>query len=227
MSYKVFPLGDNALTVDFGNEISVKLNNRVLRLARFFDKNSFPGCIEIVPAYSSLTVFYDVFTVRKNFPEFLTAFAAVESFVKMALENSGKLRQKIESRLIEIPVCFDRDSALDLDFVAAESNLAKQEVIDIFLGTTYRVFMLGFLPGFAYLGEVDRRIAAPRKSSPRLKVPAGSVGIAGTQTGIYPFASPGGWQIIGRTNARLFTPDDAQPTFLQAGGQVKFYRQNL
>jgi inhibitor of KinA len=226
MYYKIFSLGDNALTVDFGNEISVKLNNRVLELARFFNKNSFAGFIEIVPAYSSLSVFYDVFTVRKNFPEFLTAFAAVKKFTENALENLDELPAN-DSKLIEIPVCFDAESAPDLDFVATENALPRQETIEIFLSATYRVFMLGFLPGFAYLGEVDRRIYAPRKLAPRFEIPAGSVGIAGTQTGIYPLASPGGWQIIGRTDTRLFTPNGAKPTFLQVGDQVKFYNQNL
>lgn len=225
MSYKIFPLGDSALTVDFGNEISVELNDCVLQLAGTFDKNSFAGFIEIVPAYSSVTIFYDVFTVRRNFPEFSTAFDAVKNFVENALKNLDALPQ-VASRLIEISVCFGREAAPDLDFVAAESNLTSQEVIEIFLARTYRVFMLGFLPGFAYMGEVDRRIAAPRKLAPRLKVPRGSIGIAGTQTGIYPFESPGGWQIIGRTDIELFSPNGAKPTFLQVGDQVKFYRQN-
>jgi len=226
MNYKIFSLGDSALTIEFGNEISVELNGRVLRLAEVFDKRSFTGFIELVPAYSSLTIFYDVFTVRKNFPEFSTAFTAVKSFVEYALENL-KVPQKIDSKAVEIPVCFDRESALDLDSLAAENNLARQEVIEIFLSQTYRVFMLGFLPGFAYLGEVDERIAARRKTSPRLEVPRGSVAIAGKQAGIYPLASPGGWQIIGRTDVELFTPNDAEPTFLQVGNQVKFYSQNL
>ncbi|MBA2606868.1 MAG: 5-oxoprolinase subunit PxpB [Acidobacteriota bacterium] len=222
---KIFSLGDNALTIDFGNEISVELNERVLTLAQIFDKNSFAGFVEIVPAYSSLTVFYDVFKVRKNFPKFSTAFEAVKNFVENNLESLDKL-EKAESRVVEIPVCFDREFALDLDFVATENNLAKQEAVEIFLGRTYHVFMLGFLPGFAYMGEVDRRIATPRKTSPRLKVPKGSVGIAGTQTGVYPLASPGGWQIIGKTNVELFTPNAKKPTFLQAGDTVKFYSQN-
>lgn len=225
MSYKIFSLGDSALTIDFGNEISVELNDRVLRLAQIFDKHSFAGLIEIVPAYSSLTVFYDTFKVRRNSPEFLTAFAAVKSFVENALENSDTI-QKVESRLVEIPVCFDREFAPDLDFIATENNLTKQRVIEIFLGETYRVFMLGFLPGFAYMGEVDRRIAAPRKLAPRLKVPTGSVGIAGTQTGIYSLTSPGGWQIIGRTDVELFTPNSKKLTLLQVGDSVKFYSQN-
>jgi len=222
MTYKIFSLGDNALTVEFGNRISAELNNRVLKLAQFFDQNSFPGFIEIVPAYASLTCFYNVSIVKKNSPEFSTAFDAVKNFMETALQNHDKLKQ-IKSRLIEIPVCFDKEFAPDLDFVAERNNLAPEAVIRIFLAKTYRVYMMGFLPGFSYMGEVDRKIAAPRKLTPHLKVPRGSVGIAGQQTGIYSLESPGGWQIIGRTSIELFTPNQKNPTFLQTGDSVKFY----
>lgn len=221
---KIFPLGENALTIDFGNEISLELNNKVLCLDRFLAENNFAGFIETIPAYGSLTIFYDVFTVRKNFPEAATAFEAVKAFLENALQNLSEI-EFAEPRLVEIPVCFDAESALDLDSVAAENNLTRKEVVEIFLEKTYRVFMLGFLPGFAYMGETDERIAAPRKSAPRLKVPRGSVGIAGRQTGIYPFESPGGWQIIGKTEIQLFTPDAENPTVLQAGDLVKFYEE--
>jgi len=223
---KIFPLGESALTIDFGNEISVELNNRVLKLANFFAENSFAGFEEIVPAYSSLTIFYDVLKVRQNFPEFATAFEAVRNFVENALKNSTDL-QTNETRTIEIPVCFDKEFALDLDFIAANSNLSPEKAVEIFLGKTYRVFMLGFLPGFSYMGEVDKRIAAPRKQTPRTKVPKGSVGIAGKQTGIYSLSSPGGWQIIGKTNIELFTPEAETPTFLQAGDSVQFYESKF
>jgi inhibitor of KinA len=219
---KIFPLGENALTIDFGNEISLELNNRVLRLDGFLAGNNFAGFLETIPAYGSLTIFYDVFTVRKNFPGAATAFEAVKVFLENALRNLSEIETPAP-RLVEIPVCFDAESALDLDFVCAERNLTREEVVEIFLEKTYRVFMLGFLPGFAYLGEVDERIAAPRKSAPRLKVPRGSVGIAGRQTGVYPFESPGGWQIIGKTAIELFTPDAEIPTVLQSGDSVKFY----
>jgi len=223
MKHKIFSLGDHALTVEFGNEISAELNNRVLKLAHFFDENSFEGFVEIVPAYASLSIFYDVSIVRKNFPEFPTAFAAVSNLVESALLDSNDYTEN-KTRRIEIPVCFDKEFALDLEFVATENNLTQQEVIEIFLSKTYRVYMLGFLPGFSYMGEVDERIAAPRKQTPRLKVPRGSVGIAGRQTGIYSLESPGGWQIIGKTNVELFTPKSAAPTLLQAGDSVKFYQ---
>lgn len=219
---KIFPLGDHALTVSFGSEISLESNNLVLKLAQFFDQNQFPGLVEIVPAYTSLSIFYDILTVRENFPEFLTTFSAVKIFIENALQNLSEIQEK-ESRLIEIPMNFEKESAPDLEFVALTNNLTPKEVIEIFTAQTYRVYMLGFLPGFAYMGEVDDRINTPRKESPRLKVPKGSVGIAGKQTGIYSLASPGGWQIIGKTDIELFTPEAETPTFLQAGDFVKFY----
>ncbi len=223
---KISPLGDSALMIEFGNEISVQLNNRVLKLANFFTENSFTGFEEIVPAYSSLTIFYDVLKVRQNFPEFATAFEAVRNFAENALRNSTDF-QTNQQRTVKIPVCFDKAFALDLDFIAANNNIAPEKVVEIFLGKTYRVFMLGFLPGFAYMGEVDERIAAPRITSPRKKVPKGSVGIAGKQTGIYSLESPGGWQIIGQTNIELFTPESQKLTFLQAGDSVRFYRAEI
>ena len=226
MNYRIFPLADAALTVEFGNKISVELNNRVIQLARFFQGNPFPGFVETIPAYASLSVFYDVSIVRKNFPEFPTAYDAVKSLTENAWQNTDELAET-ESRLIEIPVCFDAEYALDLVSVAVENNLTEREFVEIFLSKTYRVYMLGFMPGFAYLGEVDERIAVPRKDSPRLKVPKGSVVIAGRQTGIYSLESPGGWQIIGKTNVKLFTPEADAPTFLQAGDSVKFYRADF
>lgn len=226
MNVKIFPLGDCAVTVEFGNQISPELNDRVLNLARYFDENRFPGFVETVPAYASLTVFYEVLTVRKNFPEFPTAFAAVKNYAETALENLDD-SAKVESRLIEIPVCFDKRYALDLPFVASSNDLSTEKVVEIFLAQTYRVYLLGFLPGFSYMGEVDASIAAPRKDSPRRKVPKGSVGIAGRQTGIYSLESPGGWQIVGRTNVEMFTPEEKSPTFLQAGDSVKFYESDF
>ncbi len=221
-TFKIFPLGIDALSVEFGNEISFRLNDKAVNLAEYFKEKRFAGLIETVPAYASLTVFFDVFKVRKNFPEFATAFEAVKNLIENSLQNSAKLR-KSKPRLIEIPVNFSKEFALDLDFVAAQNNLTKEQAVEIFTEKTYRVFMLGFMPAFAYMGEVDERIAAPRKQTPRLIVPKGSVGIAGRQTGIYPFDSPGGWQIIGRTDFELFTPRIENPCALKAGDLVKFY----
>lgn len=222
MNYRIFPLGDNALTIEFGSEISVEINNNVLKLARFFEENHFKGFIEIVPAYSSLTIFYDIFKVRKNHTEFSTAFDKIKHSVESALSELKEIQQK-DFRTIEIPICFDSEFSPDLESVATQNNLTTEEVIKIFLDKIYRVFMLGFLPGFSYMGEVDEKIATPRKVSPRLRVPIGSVGIAGKQTGIYSLESPGGWQIIGQTPIQLFTPEQENPTFLRAGDSVKFF----
>jgi len=219
---KIQPLGENALIVEFGNRISENLNRRVLRLALCLEKTRFAGCVEIVPAYASLTVFYDVLKVRKKFGEYPTAFAAVKTIVLNALENAEEIRET-KSRLIEIPVSFRREDALDLELVAAMNNTSAENVIEIFTAKTYRVYMLGFLPGFAYMGEVDAAIAAARRPMPRLEIPRGSVGIAGRQTGIYSLASPGGWRIIGRTDVELFTPDKKNLTYLEAGDSVKFF----
>ena len=220
-SIRIFPLGDNALTIEFGAEISESLNNRAVSLAACFEAAPFRGFIEAVPAYASTTIFYDLLEIRNDFPDFLTAFEAVKHLVENALENSDRAPEN-EARLVEIPVSFLDGDALDLDFVAGTNGLSRQDVIGIFTSKTYRVYMLGFLPGFAYMGEVDERIATPRKTSPRLRVPRGSVGIAGRQTGIYPLESPGGWQIIGRTDVELFTPQENTLCLLRPGDSVKF-----
>lgn len=219
---RIFPLGENALTIEFANEISEELNDRVLSLARYLDKNRFAGFVEMVPAYSSLTIFFDLKEVKKGFPGFSTGFDAVKSFAEKAVRKAKNVVHE-ECSPIEVPVSFDKDSAPDLEHIAKLHGLASEQVIQIFTSRIYRVYMLGFLPGFAYMGEVDDLIATPRRETPRVRVPKGSVGIAGRQTGVYPFDSPGGWQIIGRTTDELFTPDDDTPCFFKAGDKVKFY----
>lgn len=220
---EIFPVGENALTIRFSEEIDPATNRLVIGLARYFEKNPFPGLIEPVPAYSSLTLFYDLCEVRKTVPGFSSAFQAVEFFVQKAL-TQVEARPAEEARLVEIPVSFAAAHALDLGLVAARAHMSPEEVIERFIARTYRVYLIGFLPGFAYMGEIDEKIAAPRRADPRLRVPPGSVGIAGRQTGVYPLASPGGWQIIGHTETQFFTPDRAVPVLLQAGDRVKFIR---
>jgi inhibitor of KinA len=220
-STRIFPLGDSALTVEFGNAISLDLNKRAIALADHFQQHPFPGFIECVPAYSSTTIFYDLLEVRRAFAALPNAFEAVKTLTFDALNNLGSSKSQT-ARIIEIPVNFDAESALDVEFVAKQHNLTPDEVISIFTATTYRVFMLGFLPGFTYMGEVDERIATPRRGSPRTLVPKGSVGIAGRQSGIYSLASPGGWQIVGRTDVEIFTPDAESPSLLQPGDEVRF-----
>jgi inhibitor of KinA len=218
---RYIPLGDSALTVEFGNVISVDLNEMAVALSDQMVREPFPGFIESVPAYASATIYYNIPEVRHNFPEFPNAFAAVSNIARLALEKLDTAAT-VSTRLIEIPVHFDAESGPDLHIVAETNGLSAKSVIEIFVSTIYRVFMLGFLPGFSYMGEVDERIAMPRKSTPRAIVPKGSVGIAGRQTGIYSLASPGGWQIIGRTDLEMFTPDAPMPCRLAPGDRVRF-----
>lgn len=216
---RIFPLGDSALTVEFGNEISEELNLRSIGLANYLNTASFPGLIEACPAYSSTTIFYDPVVVRNAFPNFQTAFEAVKSIAVEALEVSS-IGAQLPGRLIEIPVRFNPEFGLDLNEITKKTGFTTKEFISIFTGRNYRVYMLGFLPGFAYMGDADERIAVPRRESPRVKVPKGSVGIAGRQTGIYSFDSPGGWQIIGRTDVELFSKDGG--SLLMPGDEVRF-----
>ena len=217
----IFPLGTGALTVEFGREISVELNRKAIALAEYFAASPFEGYIESVPAYASTSIFFDVPTVRRAFEGYVTAFDAVATIVNTILPLLNAAEDD-NGRPVEISVSFSKEDALDLKLVADVANLDVSDVIEIFTAATYRVFMIGFLPGFAYMGEVDDRIAPPRKASPRTKVPAGSVGIAGRQTGIYPFESPGGWQIIGRTDVKLFDSASDRPCLLRSGDMVRF-----
>jgi TIGR00370 family protein len=161
--------------------------------------------------------------VRREYDEYQTAFEAVKNIAEKALEHLSQA-QTVKMRSIEIPVDFSAKNALDLQNIAESASMTPQQVIDIFISKSYRVFMLGFLPGFSYMGEVDERIAVPRHKSPRSKVPKGSVGIAGSQTGIYSLESPGGWQIIGRTDTELFSPANDPACFLRPGDTVRFVR---
>lgn len=219
--YSIFPLGDAALTIDFGNWINEKINERVLNLFRTFQKNPLFGMIEAVPAYSSLSVYYDPVKLKKRVSPDETAFDHFKSEVEKFME-SFPWTETPPSKLVKIQVCYDEEYATDLGRIAEIKKIDREEVIRMHCGQTYRVYMIGFLPGFPYLGTLDEKIAIPRKSQPQI-VAAGSVAIAGRQTGIYPLTSPGGWNIIGRTPLKLFDPYREDPTLLNAGDIVEFY----
>lgn len=216
--YSVFPLGDSALTIDFGNIIGEDINKKVLRLFHHLKTIEDTSIVDLVPAYSSLTVYYDVASFHH--PE-KTAFESMADILEKLLT---KTTHSLEERAgyLEVPVCYSKKFAPDIDYLAEQNGLSVEEVIHIHTSKIYRVYMLGFLPGFTYMGEVDDKIAIPRKPAP-VRLFAGAVGIAGKQTGIYPMESPGGWQIIGRTPVRTFKKDDRQPVLFQPGDAVKFY----
>ena len=220
-SPKFFPLGEGAFIVEFGRVISKDLNRKAIALADLLDRQPFAGYVESVPAYASTAVFYDLSRVRRAFPAQETAFNAVRSVVEPLISVIDEPLES-QARLVEIPAVFDIDAGPDLGRVSENAGLSCDEVIGIFTSPEYQVYMLGFLPGFAYLGDVDERIATPRRRSPRITVPPGSIGIAGRQAGVYSLSSPGGWQIIGRTQLKLFDPTSAEPSLLKPGDHVIF-----
>ena len=220
--YRIFPLGDTAVTIDFGNYINENINQKVMTGFHHLQKDPLPGMIEVVPAYSSLTLYYDILSLRKIVPKDESIYDWTKQQLEQRLSHITTLDPASE-RKVRIPVCYHRDFAPDIEELALGKNLSVDEVVNIHLSRPYRVYMLGFLPGFAYLGEVDERITMHRKAQPAM-VTAGSVGIAGSQTGIYPLTSPGGWQIIGRTPLQLFdTNKKDEPTLLKAGDIIEFY----
>ena len=223
---RIFPLSESAVTAELGTEISPELNSKAIRLAERFNRERFPGLVEAVPAYASVTLFYDTADTRKAFPDHPTAFDAVSELVRRSVDTASESTDEGHST-VDIPMIVSAETSPDLERISGLSGLQPDKVIDMFLARTYRVYMLGFLPGFACMGEVDDRIATPRLAAPRTKVIKGSIGIAGRQTGIYPLDSPGGWNIIGRTDISMFDPYASPPCLLKPGDRVRFTRSEL
>lgn len=218
--YRIFPLGDSAITVDFGNIIDEELNLNVLGWYQQLTNDPVEGVIEIVPAYSSLTLHYDMLAVARSIPKGQQAYNWMCEAVEKRLQEPLATHHNNGS-LVKVPVCYDTFFAPDLESLAEGKGMSKEEVVHLHQSKSYRVYMLGFLPGFAYLGQVDDKLATPRKPQP-VEVAAGSIGIAGHQTGIYPMVSPGGWHIIGRTPVHLFDSDKENPALLKPGDTVQF-----
>ena len=219
--YKIFPLGDSVLVIDFGNVIDEALNKVVHSLFQHLHKESIPGIIELVPGYSSLSICYDVFNVTQKLNGHGTAYSWMSDKINQLLVMN-KFEDSVNDNIVKVPVCYDSVYGPDLSYISDQNKISITNIIQIHISTIYRIYMLGFLPGFAYMGELDEQIACPRKSKP-VFVEAGSVGIAGKQTGIYPLRSPGGWQVIGRTPIKLFNKDKNDPVFFKPGNNVQFY----
>lgn len=221
-AYHIFPLGDAGITISFGDTINPALNRYITGLFHYFKQSELPYVRDIVPAYTTLSLHYDLVQVMRLKKGTITAYEYVVEQVHHLTLHATETEAK-QARRINIPVCYQPSYAPDIQALATEKNCSVGDIIAWHRSRTYLVYMIGFLPGFPYMGEVDERLAAPRKTTPRNSVPAGSVGIAGNQTGIYPVASPGGWQLIGRTPLKLFRPDQTVPVLLQPGDEVVFY----
>lgn len=209
---RILHAGDNCLVVEFGRMISLDINARVQELRRALEAKNNRAIRELVPTYRSLAVYFD--------PLLPDADTLLRTLGELASETVGDAASG--GSVVVIPVCYGGEFGPDIANVAEHNGLTPEEVISLHSGRDYYCYMLGFTPGFSYLGGMDEGIATPRLQNPRTVIPAGSVGIAGKQTGIYPIDSPGGWQLIGRTPLKMFDPEAARPTLMEAGLWTRF-----
>ncbi|SDN28642.1 inhibitor of KinA [Paenibacillus sp. yr247] len=238
LSYECHILGDSAIVIGLGADIDLPILNRVRQLTDYLEKNRFVGFIEMVTAYTSITIYYDSNEVYNHYLKVeaikksgrtgtntLLPYDIVFLHIQHCLDNFELENENHGSEpagIIEIPVCYGEGYGPDLKDVAAYHRVSTEEIVHLHSSQVYPVYMIGFAPGFPYLGGLDDRLVTPRKSVPRMRIPAGSVGIGGAQTGIYPFETPGGWNLIGRTPLALFLPESDPPSLLKVGDQVRF-----
>lgn len=213
LPYRIVPAGDSALIVEFEERIDPDVNARTIACAEAIQAASVAGVRDVVPTYRSVAVYFDPLRTDNDV---LTACLEREA-------GQVPTAALVARTPVRIPVCYGGDLGPDLSGVASFAGMPQVDVVRVHTGGTYRVFMLGFVPGFAYLGIVDERIAMPRHATPRVRVPVGSVGIAGVQTGVYSAETPGGWQLIGRTPVKPFDSARADPFLMKAGDTVQFY----
>ena len=213
MKPTISPVGDRAISIDFGQVIDPKINRHIRQTIERIKALQLEGIIELVPTYCALLVEYDAMQY---------SYSEICNIIEPTLEEGMTDTTNELLTVVEVPTVYGGDFGPDLSFVASHNHLSEDEVISIHSGTDYLVYMLGFIPGFTYLGGMDPRIATPRLSSPRTLIPAGSVGIAGEQTGTYPSDSPGGWQIIGCTPVTMYDMSKKQAALLRAGDYVRY-----
>jgi inhibitor of KinA len=223
---EIVPLGDSALIVrvrERFEDAPDQTLTEVLHTFRRLQDAAIPGVIELAPAYTTVAVFFDVMVVANAEPKPDQSLDWLTERIRIALSSVAAVHDRRNAaRSIEIPVCYDPEFALDLEIVAHHAQISSREVVDLHSAAEYRVSCIGFVPGFPFLAGLPRKLATPRRATPRKEIPAGSVGIGGAQTGIYPLRSPGGWNLIGRTPLRLFDPEKSPPAFLRAGDRVRF-----
>ena len=211
---KIVPAGENALILYFAEHVDPEVSARVRRAEQVLERELGKYLIDLVPSYASLLVIYDLYR---------TDFGVLSAEISALLKSSGATAASGAGNLIELPVYYDSETGPDLESLARRAGLSAEEVATLHQNREYHVYAIGFAPGFAYLGAVDERIAAPRLTTPRPKVASGSVGIAGRQTAVYPSASPGGWNLIGRCPLPMFNLEQTPPMPVRVGDRVRFY----
>ena len=209
----ILPYGDQAVLVNFEEKIDIEINQKVHQLHQEILSENIDGITFCIPAYCSLTIGFDKQVVR---------FDALQKIITQLESKKDTNLLKKDKRKFNIPVCYHDDFFLDKKEVQNQTQLSTKEIIRFHTSPIYQVFMMGFLPGFAYLGKLPEELLCPRKSNPRKKVEKGTVAIAGLQTGVYPSDAPGGWQIIGKSPVLLFSPNNENPFLFQTGDQVSF-----
>ncbi len=212
MEIKILTEGDSSVLVDFGQEISPEINKKITATVQILKDQHIVGVLDMIPAFCTLLINYD--------PRVLT-FDEIKTRLQHILKMDIKAGES-RKRVYEIPVCYGGEYGPDLNNIAEHAGLTPEEVIEIHSSRDYLIYMLGFLPGFTYLGGLDERIHTPRLANPRLKISAGSVGIGGSQTGIYPLDSPGGWQLMGMTPVKTYDPNREVPILVEAGEYIRF-----
>jgi len=217
--------GEYSISLVCAAAIEPAIHSAIQYIWQRLRESAIQGLLDIIPAYHTITILLDP-EKWNNRTQATSLSAGLVPLLIQRLQTHAKVVSLV-TRKISIPVCYHIRMAPDLEALASWADCTPEEVIAIHTNTVYSVYMLGFLPGFAYMGKVDARIAAPRHQRPRKEVPPGSVGIAAQQTGIYPTASPGGWQLIGRTPLRMWMPEHSNPCFLQPGDEVRFYPISL
>ncbi len=222
-TFRIVAVGDAALLVEFADRIDPVINAQAIALAERLQAADVRGVRDVVPTYRSVAVYFD--PLRTDSDALMARLERDAAAVERVPDDSRMptLPQYGSSPVVRVPVCYAGEFGPDLADVASFGAVTDAEAIHLHTSRVYRVFMLGFMPGFAYMGAVDERIAAPRLSTPRVRVPSGSVGIAGGQTGIYPASTPGGWRIIGRTPLKPFDLSRQEPALFKPGDAVQFY----
>lgn len=226
--FQMYPISETAVTLKLRSTQSQNSLHDVQGFVQVIEHSKMHGLVEVQQAYDTVTVFFDPFVIKDRGD--VDSLKAVQQWVMKQmklleqnyLQKADPKEEREDGRLIEIPVCYDEQFGWDLQETATYLQMTPEELIARHSGQDYPVYMIGFAPGFPYLGQMDASIAVPRKAQPRKEVPEGSVGIGGQQTGIYPLTLPGGWNLIGRTPYKLFQPDRTPPSLLKAGDKVRF-----